>query len=118
MSQVNDLYFDQPLARETAEKQVEAVADIINSVDMSIIEQEQNTEDHSDEGYEEYGKITEVVAGSDAPHIPDEILPFWEQNDERLNHMYHNVISEWYGDDSTIGKKLLLAFNTMDKEGI
>ena len=118
MSQVNNLYFDQELARKTAEEQVEAVANIIDSVDMSVIENEQNAEDHSDEWYEEYGKITEVVAGSDAPHIPDEILPFWEQNDERLNHMYHNVISEWYGDNSPTGKKLLLAFNTMDKEGI
>ena len=113
-----ELYFDQELARKTAEEQVEAVANIIDSVDMSVIENEQNAEDHSDEWYEEYGKITEVVAGSDAPHIPNEILPFWEQNDERLNHMYHNVISEWYGDNSSTGKKLLLAFNTMDKEGI
>lgn len=118
MAQVNDLYFDQPLARETAEKQVKAVADIIDRVDMSVIEAEQDAEDHSDEWCEEYGKITEVVAGSDAPRIPDEILPFWEQNDERLNHMYHSVISEWYGDESAMGKKLLLAFNTMDKEGI
>lgn len=118
MSQVNDLYFDQELARKTAEEQVEAVANIIDRVNISVIENEQNAEDHSDEWYEEYGKITEVVAGSDAPHIPDEILPFWEQNDERLNHMYHNVISEWYGAESETGKKLLLAFETMDVEGI
>lgn len=113
-----NLYFNQELARETAEKQVEAVADIIDRVDMSIIEKEKDAEEHSDKWSEEYGKITEVVAGSGSPHIPDEILPFWEQNDERLNHMYHNVISEWYGDDSCMGKKLILAFDTMDKEGI
>ena len=113
-----ELYFDQELARETAEKQVEAVADIIDSVNMTIIEEEKDADDHSDEWSEEYGKICEAVAGPSSPHIPDEILPFWEQNDERLNHMYHNVISEWYGDNSDMGKKLLLAFNTIDKEGI
>ena len=107
-------YFNQELARNTAEEQVGAVAHIIISVNMSIIEAEQEAEDHSDEWYEEYEKITEVVANSD---IPDEILPFWEQSDERLNHMYHSVISEWYGDNSPTGKKLLLAFNTIDKEG-
>jgi flavodoxin len=110
-------YFDQELARQTAEAQVEAIADIIDGVDMSIIEAEQDADDHSDEWSEEYGKICEAVAGPNSPHIPDEILPFWEQNDERLQGFYRNVISEWYGDNN-MGKKLLLAFNTIDKEGI
>lgn len=113
-----NLYFDQELARQTAEAQVEAIADIIDGVNMSIIEEEKDTDDHSDEWSEEYGKICEAVAGPTSPHIPDEVLPFWEQNDERLNHMYHNVISEWYGDNSPMSKKLILAFDTIDKEGI
>lgn len=117
MSQVNDLYFDQPLARETAENQVSAVADIIDGVNTQLFVDEKDADDHSDEWSEEYGKVTEAIAGPDAPHIPDEILPFWEQNDERLQGFYRNVINEWYGNSET-GKKLLLAFETMDVEGI
>ena len=114
-----ELYFDQKLARQVAEAHVEAIADIIDSVNMNVIESEYDADGaHSDEWYEEYGKITEAVAGDGSPHIPDEILPFCEQNDERLNHMYHNVISEWHGDNSPTGKKLLLAFTTIAKEGI
>ena len=114
-----ELYFDQKLARQVAKAHVEAIADIIDSVNMNVIEAEYDADDkHSDEWYEEYGKLCEAIAGPGSPDIPDEILPFWEQNDERLNHMYHNVISEWYGDNSSTGKKLLLVFNTMDKEGI
>lgn len=112
-----ELYFDQELARQTCEAQVEAIADIIDGVNMNIIEEEKEADDHSDEWSEEYGKICEAVAGSGSPHIPDEILPFWEQNDERLKGFYRNVIAEWYG-NSDMGKRIQLAFDTIDKEGI
>ena len=112
-----ELYFDQALARQTAEAHVEAIADIINNVNMDVIEAEQDADNHSDEWYEEYGKICEAIAGPDSPVIPDEILPFWEQNDERLQGLYHNVISEWYGNND-MGKKIQLAFTTIAKEGI
>lgn len=118
MPQVHDLYFDQPLARETAENQVSAVADIIDRVNTQLFVDEKKVDEHSDEWIEEYGKVTNAVAGPDSPHIPDEILPFWEQNDERLLQMYRSIINEWYGGESETGKKLLIAFDTMDVEGI
>ena len=112
-----ELYFDQKLARQVAEAHVEAIADIINDVNMDVIEAEQDADKHSDEWCEEYDMICEAVAGPDSPHIPDEILPFWEQNDERLQGFYRNVINEWYG-NSDMGKKIQLAFTTFVKEGI
>ena len=112
-----ELYFDQALARQTAEAHVEAIADIINDVNMDVIEAEQDADEHSDEWWEEYGKLCEAIAGPDSPHIPDEILHFWEQNDERLQGLYQVVIFEWYG-NSDMGKKIQLAFTTINKEGI
>lgn len=113
-----ELYFDQKLARQVAEAHVEAIADIIDSVNMNVIEAEYDADDaHSVEWYEEYGKLCEAIAGPSSPDIPDEILPFWEQNDERLQGLYHNVISEWYGNND-MSKKLMLVFTTIAKEGI
>ena len=112
-----ELYFDQKLARQVAEAHVEAIADIVDSVNMNVIEAEQAGDEHSEEWYEEYGKLCEAIAGPSSPDIPDEILPFWEQNDERLQGLYHNVISEWYGNDD-MSKKLVLVFTTINKEGI
>ena len=113
-----ELYFDQKLARQVAEAHVEAIADIIDSVNMNVIEAEYDADDkHSVEWYEEYGKLCEAIAGPGSPDIPDEILPFWEQNDERLQGLYHNVISEWYGNND-MSKKLMFVFTTIAKEGI
>ena len=113
-----ELYFDQKLARQVAEAHVEAIADIIDSVNMNVIEAEYDADDeHSVEWYEEYGKLCEAIAGPSSPDIPDEILPFWEQNDERLQGLYHNVISEWYGNND-MSKKIMLVFTTINKEGI
>ena len=112
-----ELYFDQALARQVAEAHVEAIADIINDVNMNLIESEQDGDEHSVDWWEEYGKLCEAIAGPGSPDIPDEILPFFEQNDERLQGLYHNVISEWYG-NSDMSKKIMLVFNTINKEGI
>ena len=113
-----ELYFDQKLARQVAEAHVEAIADIIDSVNMNVIEAECDSDDaHSEEWYEEYNKLCEAIAGPDSPHIPDEILPFFEQNDERLQGLRHNVIFEWYGTDD-MSEKLKLVFTTISKEGI
>ena len=112
-----ELYFDQKLARQVAEAHVEAIADIIDSVNMNVIEAEQDVDAHSEEWYEEYGKLCEAIAGPSSPDIPDEILPFWEQNDERLQGLYGNVIFEWYGTDD-MSEKLNLVFATIHKEGI
>ena len=113
-----ELYFDQKLARQVAEAHVEAIADIIDSVNMNVIEAEYDADDeHSVEWYEEYGKLCEAIAGPSSPDIPDEILPFWEQNDERLQGLYHNVISEWYGNND-MSKKIMFVFTTIAKEGI
>ena len=112
-----ELYFDQKLARQVAEAHVEAIADIIDSVNMNVIEAEQDVDEHSEEWYEEYGKLCEAIAGPSSPDIPDEILPFWEQNDERLQGLYHNVISEWYGNND-MSKKIMFVFTTINKEGI
>ena len=109
-----ELYFNQKLARQVAEAHVEAIADIINDVDMNLIEAEQDGDEHSVDWWEEYGKLCEAIASLD---IPDEILPFFEQNDERLQGLYRNVISEWYG-NSDMSKKLMLVFTTIAKEGI
>ena len=111
-----ELYFDQKLARQVAEAHVEAIADIIDSVNMSIIEAEQDADEHSEEWYEEYGKLCEAIAGPSSPDIPDEILPFWEQNDERLQGLYQVVIFEWYGNND-MSKKIMLFFTTVNKEG-
>ena len=113
-----ELYFDQKLARQVAEAHVEAIADIIDSVNMNVIEAEYDADDeHSVEWYEEYGKLCEAIAGPGSPDIPDEILPFFEQNDERLQGLYSNVINEWYGNND-MSKKLKLVFTTISKEGI
>ena len=113
-----ELYFDQALARQTAEAQVEAIADIINDVNMNVIEAEYDADDeHSVDWWEEYGKLCEAIAGPSSPDIPDEILPFFEQNDERLQGLYQNVIFEWYGTDD-MSEKLNLVFTTINKEGI
>ena len=113
-----ELYFDQKLARQVAEAHVEAIADIIDSVAFGVIEAEYDADDeHSVEWYEEYGKLCEAIAGPGSPVIPDEILPFWEQNDERLQGLYHNVISEWYGNND-MSKKIMFVFTTIAKEGI
>ena len=112
-----ELYFDQKLARQVAEAHVEAIADIIDSVAFGVIVAEQDADEHSDVWYEEYGKLCEAIAGPSSPEIPDEILPFWEQNDERLQGLYHNVISEWYGNND-MSKKIMLVFTTINKEGI
>ena len=112
-----ELYFDQKLARQVAEAHVEAIADIIDSVNLNVIEAEQDADNHSDVWYEEYGKLCEAIAGPSSPDIPDEILPFFEQNDERLQGLYHVVIFEWYGTDD-MSKKLMLFFTTIAKEGI
>lgn len=109
-----ELYFDQKLARQAAEAHVEAIADIIDSVNMNMIEAEQDGDEHSVDWWEEYGKLCEAIAGLD---IPDEILPFFEQNDERLQGLYRIVIFEWYGTDD-MSEKLNLVFNTINKEGI
>lgn len=113
-----ELYFDQKLARQVAEAHVEAIADIIDSVNMNLIEAEQDAdEQHSIDWWEEYGKLCEAIAGPGSHDMPDEILPFFEQNDERLQGLYSNVINEWYG-NSDMSKKLMLVFNTINKEGI
>ena len=113
-----ELYFDQKLARQVAEAHVEAIADIIDSVNMNVIEAEHDdVDEHSVEWYEEYGKLCEAIAGESSPHIPDEILHFWEQNDERLQGLYQNVIFEWYGTDG-MSEKLMRVFTTISKEGI
>ena len=113
-----ELYFDQKLARQVAEAHVEAIADIINDVNMNLIEAEYDADDeHSVDWWEEYGKLCEAIAGPGSHDIPDEILPFFEQNDERLQGLYHNVISEWYGTDD-MSEKIKLAFTTISKEGI
>jgi hypothetical protein len=112
-----ELYFDQKLARQVAEAHVEAIADIIDRVAFGVIVAEQEADNHSDVWYEEYGKICEAIAGPGSPDIPDEILPFWEQNDERLQGLYQVVIFEWYGTDD-MSEKLKLVFTTIHKEGI
>ena len=112
-----ELYFDQKLARQVVEAHVEAIADIIDSVNMNVIEAEQDGDEHSIEWYEEYGKLCEAVAGPGSPDIPDEILPFFEQNDERLQGLYLNVICEWYGNND-MSMKLKLVFTIISKEGI
>lgn len=112
-----ELYFDQKLARQVAEAHVEAIADIIDSVNMNVIEAEQAGDEHSEEWYEEYGKLCEAIAGPSSPDIPDEILPFWEQNDERLQGLYQVVIFEWYG-TGDMSEKIKLVFTTIHKEGI
>lgn len=109
-----ELYFDQKLARLVAESHVESIADIIDSVNMNLIESEHDGDEHSVDWWEEYGKLCEAIASLD---IPDEILPFFEQNDERLQGLYRNVISERYG-NSDMSKKLNLVFTTIAKEGI
>jgi hypothetical protein len=110
-------YFDQKLARQVAEAHVEAIADIIDSVNMNVIEAEHDdVDEHSVEWYEEYGKLCEAIAGPGSPDIPDEILHFWEQNDERLQGLYQVVIFEWYGTDD-MSEKLKLVFTTINKEG-
>ncbi len=109
-----ELYFDQKLARQVAEAHVEAIADIVDSVNMNVIEAEQDGDEHSVDWWEEYGKLCEAIASLD---IPDEILPFFEQNDERLQGLCSNVISEWYGNND-MSKKLMLVFTTIAKEGI
>ena len=111
-----ELYFDQKLARQVAEAHVEAIADIIDSVNMNLIEAEQAGDEHSVDWWEEYGKLCEAIAGPGSPDIPDEILPFFEQNDERLQGLYHVVIFEWYGTDN-MSEKLKLVFTTIHKEG-
>ena len=113
-----ELYFDQKLARQVAEAHVEAIADIIDSVNMNVIEAEHDdVAEHSVEWYEEYGKLCEAIAGPGSPDIPDEILPFFEQNDERLQGLYQVVIFEWYG-TGDMSEKLKLVFTTISKEGI
>lgn len=112
-----ELYFDQKLARQVAEAHVEAIADIIDRVAFGVIVAEQEADNHSDVWYEEYGKLCEAIAGPSSPDIPDEILPFWEQNDERLQGLYQVVIFEWYGTDD-MSEKLNLVFTTIHKEGI
>ena len=112
-----ELYFDQKLARQVAEARVEAIADSVESVNMNVIEAEQDVDEHSEEWYEEYGKLCEAIAGPSSPDIPDEILHFWEQNDERLQGLYQVVIFEWYGTDD-MSEKLMLVFTTIHKEGI
>ena len=113
-----ELYFDQKLARQVAEAHVEAIADIIDSVNMNVIEAEHDDiDEHSFEWYEEYGKLCEAIAGPSSPDIPDEILHFWEQNDERLQGLYQVVIFEWYGTDD-MSEKIKLVFTTIHKEGI
>ena len=112
-----ELYFDQKLARQVAEAHVEAIADIIDRVAFGVIVAEQEADNHSDVWYEEYGKLCEAIAGPSSPDIPDEILPFWEQNDERLQGLYQVVIFEWYGTDD-MSEKLKLVFTTIAKEGI
>lgn len=109
-----ELYFDQKLAHHVVEAQVEAIADIVGSIDMNLIEAEQDGDEHSVDWWEEYGKLCEAIASLD---IPDEILPFFEQNDERLQGLYRFVIFEWYG-NSDMSKKLMLVFTTIAKEGI
>jgi hypothetical protein len=112
-----ELYFDQKLARQVAEAHVEAIADIIDRVAFGVIVAEQDADNHSDVWYEEYGKLCEAIAGPSSPDIPDEILPFWEQNDERLQGLYQVVIFEWYGTDD-MSEKIKLVFTTIHKEGI
>jgi hypothetical protein len=110
-----ELYFDQKLARQAAEAHVEAIADIIDDVDMNVIEAEHDDVDkHSIKWWEEYGKLCEAIASLD---IPDEILPFFEQNDERLQGLYRIVIFEWYG-TTDMAEKINLVFNIIAKEGI
>ena len=105
----------QELARQVAESHAEASADIVDSVNMNVIEAEHDDVDkHSIKWWEEYGKLCEAIASLD---IPDEILPFFEQNDERLQGLYRIVIFEWYGTDN-MSEKLNLVFNTIAKEGI
>ena len=112
-----ELYFDQKLARQVAEAHVEAIADIIDRVAFGVIVAEQEADNHSDVWYEEYGKLCEAIAGPSSPDIPDEILPFWEQNDERLQGLYQVVIFEWYG-TGDMSEKIKLVFTTIHKEGI
>ena len=112
-----ELYFDQKLARQVAEAHVEAIADIIDSVNMNLIEAEQDGDEHSVDWWEEYGKLCEAIAGPGSPDIPDEILPFFEQNDERIQGLYLMQIFEWYGTDD-MSEKLKLVFTTISKEGI
>jgi hypothetical protein len=112
---------NQELARDYAEKYIEAIMDVIGSVDCERLERESTSDDdgdRSDEWFEDYEKICDAVAGSDSPHIPEEILPYWEQNDPQLTPFYKNVIAEWFGFDSKMGKKLLIAVETIDREGI
>ena len=112
-----ELYFDQKLARQVAAAHVEAIADIIDSVNMDLIEAEQDGDEHSVDWWEEYGKLCEAIAGPGSPDIPDEILPFFEQNDERIQDLYLMQIFEWYGTDD-MSEKLKLVFTTISKEGI
>ena len=109
-----ELYFDQKLARQVAEAHVEAIADIVDSVNMNVIEAEQDGDEHFVDWWEEYGKLCEAIASLD---IPDEILPFFEQNDERLQGLYRIVIFEWYG-TTDMAEKINLVFNIIAKEGI
>ena len=112
---------NQELARDYAEKYIEAIMDVIEGVDCERLERESTNEDgcdRSDEWTKDYGKICDAVAGSGSPHIPEEILPYWEQNDPQLMPFYKHVISDWVGLESEMGKKLLIAVETIDREGI
>lgn len=112
---------NQELARDYAEKYIEAIMDVIGSVDCERLERESTSDDdcdRSDEWVEDYGKICDAVAGSGSPHIPEEILPYWEQNDPQLMPFYKNIIADWFGLESEMGKKLLIAVETIDREGI
>lgn len=112
---------NQELARDYAEKYIEAIMDVIGSVDCERLERESTDDDNcdrSEEWIEDYGKICEAVAGPDSPRIPEEILPYWEQNDPQLMPFYKNIIADWFGLESEMGKKLLIAVETIDREGI
>lgn len=110
---------NQELARDYAEKYIGAIMDVIGSVDCERLEHEStNDDDRSEEWIEDYGKICDAVAGPDSPRIPEEILPYWEQNDPQLMPFYKNIIADWVGLESEMGKKLLIAVETIDREGI
>lgn len=111
---------NQELAHDYAENYIEAIMNVIESVNCERLERESTDDncDRSDDWIEDYGKICDAVAGSNSPHIPEEILPYWEQNDPQLMSFYKNVIADWFGLESEMGKKLLIVVETIDKEGI
>lgn len=111
---------NQELARDYAEKYIESIMNVIGSVDCERLARESTDDncDRSDEWVEDYGKICDAVTGSDSPHIPEEILPYWEQNDPQLLSFYKNVIADWVGLESEMGKKLLIVVETIEREGI